>query len=128
LKKISLTQFQHYLYLRKNKIIGCLIAEQIKYGNLVHFDELEDTQTTAETIQEYSLEKEKAICGISKLFVFENYRKQKIAYQLVETARMNLIYGFEIPKDQIAFSQPTLDGKIFALKYFKKDDFLVYDV
>ena len=120
---------KYFLYIKDNIIIGIVISEQIKNGYLVHFDETnDDTQTIADSIQEYTFQKEKALCGISKMFVLENHRKKGIAKNLVDSARMNLIYGFEIPKEEVAFSQPTLDGKIFALKYFKNDDFLIYDV
>eukprot|EP01080_Neovahlkampfia_damariscottae_P007407 gene7407-11730_t len=127
--RINTSNTKHYLYIKNNSVIGILIAEQIKNGYLVHFDETnQSTPTIAESIQEYTFQKEKALCGISKIYVFEEFRKKGIAKNLVESARMNLIYGFEIPKEEVAFSQPTLDGKIFALKYFKNDDFLIYDV
>ena len=35
-------------------------------------------------------------------------------------------YGTEIPKDMVAFSDPTPDGKLLASKYMGTANFLVY--
>lgn len=37
------------------------------------------------------------------------------------------MYGSYLSKDEIAFSDPTPDGKLFATKYFGTSQFLVYN-
>lgn len=41
--------------------------------------------------------------------------------------RNNFIYGSYLSKDEIAFSDPTPDGKLFATHYFGTSQFLVYN-
>lgn len=41
--------------------------------------------------------------------------------------RNNFIYGSYLSKDEIAFSDPTPDGKLFATHYFGTSKFLVYN-
>ena len=41
--------------------------------------------------------------------------------------RNNFIYGSCLGKDELAFSDPTPDGKLFATRYFGTSRFLVYN-
>lgn len=41
--------------------------------------------------------------------------------------RNNFAYGSYLSKDEIAFSDPTPDGKLFATQYFGTSQFLVYN-
>lgn len=41
--------------------------------------------------------------------------------------RNNFVYGSYLSKDEIAFSDPTPDGKLFATQYFGTSQFLVYN-
>lgn len=41
--------------------------------------------------------------------------------------RNNFIYGSHLSKDEIAFSDPTPDGKLFATHYCGTSQFLVYN-
>lgn len=41
--------------------------------------------------------------------------------------RNNFIYGSYLSKDEIALSDPTPDGKLFATHYFGTSQFLVYN-
>lgn len=41
--------------------------------------------------------------------------------------RSSFIYGSHLSKEEIAFSDPTPDGKLFATKYFNTPAFLVYN-
>ena len=70
-------------------------------------------------------------------------RKQGIATKLLETARYFIIlywhgvldlhycrtrfvYGDELTRDHLAFSQPTDSGQKLAMSYFGRSDYLVY--
>lgn len=41
--------------------------------------------------------------------------------------RSNFIYGSYLSKEEMAFSDPTPDGKLFATQYFGTSQFLVYN-
>uniref|UniRef100_A0A8C0PRD6 Establishment of sister chromatid cohesion N-acetyltransferase 1 n=1 Tax=Canis lupus familiaris TaxID=9615 RepID=A0A8C0PRD6_CANLF len=60
---------------------------------------------------------EPAICGISRIWVFSMMRRKKIASRMIECLRSNFIYGSYLSKEEIAFSDPTPDGKLFATQY-----------
>jgi len=66
------------------------------------------------------------MCGISRIWVHNSARRRGIASRLLEVARENLVYGFVIPRKQVAFSQPTIDGKLFALHYTGTKQLMVY--
>uniref|UniRef100_A0A3Q3R0U5 N-acetyltransferase ESCO zinc-finger domain-containing protein n=1 Tax=Monopterus albus TaxID=43700 RepID=A0A3Q3R0U5_MONAL len=70
---------------------------------------------------------EPAICGISRIWVVSMMRRQGIASRMLECLRNNFIYGSYLSKDEIAFSDPTPDGKLFAAHYFGTSQFLVYN-
>jgi N-acetyltransferase len=57
------------------------------------------------------------LVGIRQIWVDKKFRKQKVANKLVDSARKNFLYGVIIPRDGIAFSQPTSDGQAFGLAY-----------
>ncbi|MEQ2196288.1 Establishment of cohesion 1 [Xenoophorus captivus] len=54
-------------------------------------------------------------------------RRRAVATRLIECLRNNFIYGSYLSKDEIAFSDPTPDGKLFATHYFGTSQFLVYN-
>jgi len=51
---------------------------------------------------------------------------QQLSSQNLHVFRMWAEYGTEIPKDMVAFSDPTPDGKLLASKYMGTANFLVY--
>ena len=70
--------------------------------------------------------KQVAEIGIKKIWVNEKHRKQKIATQLLDQVRIHFGYPCRLGKELLAMSQPTLLGMKFAVKYFEKNNFLVY--
>ncbi|CAI2172947.1 19249_t:CDS:2 [Funneliformis geosporum] len=68
----------------------------------------------------------RAFCGISRLWVKKDYRRKKVASKLLDHVRKNFIYGCEIKPSEVAFSQPSGDGKSFATNYTGTREFLVY--
>ncbi|XP_075057243.1 N-acetyltransferase ESCO2 [Mixophyes fleayi] len=122
-----------YLFVSSDKkIVGCLIAEAISQAFRV-FDEPPPTASTSHGALERhrawrcSSEPQKAICGISRIWVFSLMRRKGIASRLVDTVRSSFTYGSRLTTDEIAFSDPTPDGKLFASTYCKVPDFLVYN-
>ncbi|XP_077365065.1 uncharacterized protein LOC144009285 [Festucalex cinctus] len=115
------------------KVAGCLIAEHINEGYRV-IEEPEPEGSEGEKVMFErqrawccSTTAEPALCGISRIWVVSMMRRQAIASRLVECLRNNFIYGSYLSKDEIAFSDPTPDGKLFATHYFGTSQFLVYN-
>ncbi|CAI5779661.1 Uncharacterized protein PODLI_1B024697 [Podarcis lilfordi] len=116
------------------KVTGCLIAEHIQWGYRVIEEKIpevssENEKVTFERQKAWccSTSPEPAICGISRIWVFSMMRRKKIASRMLECLRSNFIYGSYLSKEEIAFSDPTPDGKLFATRYFGTSQFLVYN-
>uniref|UniRef100_A0A8C5W8R4 Establishment of sister chromatid cohesion N-acetyltransferase 1 n=1 Tax=Leptobrachium leishanense TaxID=445787 RepID=A0A8C5W8R4_9ANUR len=116
------------------KVAGCLIAEHIQWGYRViddkdSEDNLEKESAISERVKAWccSTTQEPAICGISRIWVFSMMRRRKIASRMLECLRSHFIYGSYLNKDEIAFSDPTPDGKSFATHYCGTSRFLVYN-
>ncbi|XP_075682476.1 N-acetyltransferase ESCO1 [Rhinoderma darwinii] len=113
------------------KIVGCLIAEHIQLGYRVIEDNIpsDKDRIISERVKAWccSTTPEPAICGISRIWVFSMMRRKKIASRMLECLRNHFIYGSHLSKDEIAFSDPTPDGKLFATHYYGTSQFLVYN-
>ncbi|CAM4589982.1 unnamed protein product [Lepidochelys kempii] len=116
------------------KVTGCLIAEHIQSGYRVIEEKIPEVSSENEKIiferQKAwccSTSPEPAICGISRIWVFSMMRRKKIASRMIESLRSNFIYGSYLKKEEIAFSDPTPDGKLFATQYCGTGQFLVYN-
>ncbi|KFQ33570.1 N-acetyltransferase ESCO1 [Merops nubicus] len=116
------------------KVIGCLIAEHIQWGYRVIEEKVPEVSSEKEKViferQKAwccSTSPEPAICGISRIWVFSMMRRRRIASRMIECLRSNFIYGSYLSKEEIAFSDPTPDGKLFATQYCGTGQFLVYN-
>ncbi|KAJ8396189.1 hypothetical protein AAFF_G00020560 [Aldrovandia affinis] len=123
-----------YLFVNHDKVIvGCLITEHIRQA----FRVLEQPEQTKDMKKPDFMEHhrawccsnspETAICGVSRIWVFSLMRRRGIATRLVDTARNTFMYGSHLTKEEIAFSDPTPDGKLFAMKYCETPTFLIYN-
>ncbi|XP_051471805.1 N-acetyltransferase ESCO2 [Apus apus] len=135
-KQVSLScpaKTKIYLFVSNEKmIVGCLVAESIKQA----FRVLSEPGATASPGQDIlqhhrawrcSTEPELAVCGISRIWVFGLSRRKGIARRLVDVVRSTFMYGSYLSTQEIAFSDPTPDGKLFATKYCQTPNFLVYN-
>ncbi|KAM3929398.1 N-acetyltransferase ESCO1 isoform 1-T2 [Leptodactylus fuscus] len=116
------------------KVVGCLIAEHIQWGYRViddntPSDNCDKDRIISERVKAWccSTNPEPAICGVSRIWVFSMMRRKKIASRMLECLRNHFIYGSHLSKDEIAFSDPTPDGKLFAMHYCGTSQFLVYN-
>ncbi|XP_077345345.1 N-acetyltransferase ESCO2 [Lithobates pipiens] len=123
-----------YLFVSNDKkIVGCLIAEPIKQAFRVLPEPVPGVKSPHDDALERhrawrcSSDPEPAICGISRIWVFALMRRKAIASRLVDSMRSSFIYGSHLTTEEIAFSDPTPDGKLFATTYCKVPDFLVYN-
>ncbi|XP_071373506.1 uro-adherence factor A-like [Centroberyx affinis] len=128
------SQTKTFLFISNDKkVAGCLIAEHIQEGYRVIEDPVPEGSEGEKVMFERqrawccSTTPEPALCGISRIWVFSMMRRQGIASRMIECLRNNFIYGSYLSKDEIAFSDPTPDGKLFATHYFGTSQFLVYN-
>uniref|UniRef100_A0A673W935 Establishment of sister chromatid cohesion N-acetyltransferase 2 n=1 Tax=Salmo trutta TaxID=8032 RepID=A0A673W935_SALTR len=128
------SQVKTYLYVNSDRmVVGCLIAEHIRQGFRVLEQPEQTKDMTREDFMEHhrawccSTTPEKAICGVSRIWVFSLARRKGIATRMLDTVRNSFMYGGHLTKEEIAFSDPTPDGKLFATKYCEKPAFMVYN-
>ncbi|XP_043918614.1 N-acetyltransferase ESCO2 isoform X2 [Protopterus annectens] len=128
------SKIKTYLFVSNDrKIVGCVIAEHITQAFRVLSEDVHRTDfeklKTVENQRAWrcSTEPERAICGVSRIWVFKLQRRRGIASRMVDTVRNTFMYGSFLSKTEIAFSDPTPDGKLFATKYCGTPNFLVYN-
>ncbi|XP_041831331.1 N-acetyltransferase ESCO2 isoform X2 [Melanotaenia boesemani] len=128
------TQAKTYLFINTERlVVGCLVAEPIRQAYRV----LEQPDQRKDMMRDDFMERhrawccstvpETALCGISRIWVFSLARRQGIATRMLDTVRSTFMYGSHLTKEEIAFSDPTPDGKQFATKYSNTPTFLVYN-
>ncbi|XP_058020707.1 N-acetyltransferase ESCO2 isoform X2 [Ahaetulla prasina] len=114
------------------KIIGCLIAEPVRQAFRVLSEPIPVESPTKNSLEHQrawccSTKPENVYCGISRIWVFSLMRRKRIASRLVDVMRQTFLFGCSLSINEIAFSDPTPDGKLFAAKYCKVPNFLVYN-
>ncbi|KAJ8403228.1 hypothetical protein AAFF_G00354450 [Aldrovandia affinis] len=127
-------QTKTFLFISNDKkVAGCLIAEHIQEGfRVIEEATLEGSEGEKVMFERQrawccSTTPEPALCGISRIWVFSMMRRKGIASRMIECLRNNFIYGSHLSKEEIAFSDPTPDGKLFATHYCGTSQFLVYN-
>ncbi|KFM04741.1 N-acetyltransferase ESCO2, partial [Aptenodytes forsteri] len=135
-KQVSLScpaKTKIYLFVSNEKmIVGCLVAESIKQAFRVLSEPGTAPSPGQDALQHHrawrcSTEPEPAVCGVSRIWVFGLRRRKGIARRMVDVVRSTFMYGCYLSTDEIAFSDPTPDGKLFATKYCQTLNFLVYN-
>lgn len=58
------------------------------------------------------------IAGVSRLWTSKSFRKKGIANNLLDCVTTQFIYGMDVDKEQVAFSQPTDSGAALAKSWF----------
>ncbi|XP_035125801.3 N-acetyltransferase ESCO2 isoform X1 [Callithrix jacchus] len=114
----------------EKRVVGCLIAEPIKQAFRVLSEPTglqSPNSKECPRAWQCSDVPEPAVCGISRIWVFRLKRRKRIARRLVDTLRNCFMFGCFLSTDEIAFSDPTPDGKLFATKYCNTPNFLVYN-
>ncbi|XP_078361975.1 uncharacterized protein LOC144646304 isoform X2 [Oculina patagonica] len=116
-----------FLFITTKKVVGCSVAVQIDQGYPV-LPSPGESSTPEKQIAAWccSTTPQSAQCGISRIWVHSQYRRKKVATRLLDCVRMNFIYGCIIPRELVAFSDPTPDGKRLAKSYAGTSQFLVF--
>ncbi|XP_057679070.1 N-acetyltransferase ESCO2 [Corythoichthys intestinalis] len=128
------SQSKTYLFVNRDRmVVGCLVAESIRqaFRVLETPNQLKD-MTKDDFMDQHrawccSTVPEKALCGVSRVWVFSLSRRQGVARRMLDTVRSTFMYGSHLTKEEIAFSDPTPDGKQFATAYCGTPTFLVYN-
>ncbi|KAM6462946.1 N-acetyltransferase ESCO2 isoform 2-T2 [Liasis olivaceus] len=127
------SQTKTYLFVsNEKKIVGCLIAEPVRRAFRVLSEPITVESSTENNLERQhawccSTKPEKVYCGISRIWVFSLMRRKHIASRLVDVMRQTFLFGCYLSVNEIAFSDPTPDGKLFAARYCKIPNFLVYN-
>ncbi|KAJ1949709.1 hypothetical protein FBU59_001021 [Linderina macrospora] len=109
-----------FLYISPTaQVLGCVLAEQVDCAQRI-------VPAMDGHVQEYSRESVKAVCGISRIWVVPAARRTGIASQMIEAVAKRFLYGCPVDVGEIAFTQPTGDGRVLAERVFGRRDFLVY--
>lgn len=109
---------------KDERVAGFLAAEGIQEAN----------RLVSENPLAICTEFEPAVVGVTRLWVRHEFRKSGVATKLLDTLRANYLKLTKssgdseriLKKEEIAFSDPTDDGLIFAQKYTTQKKFLVF--
>ena len=117
-------RFKVFLYLLGDKCIGLCLAERISNAfKVVSPDQGPPPEKAAlsparSSSISTSPTRDPALLGISRIWTSKSHRRKGIAALLLDCARTNFFYGIEVPKEMVAFSQPTESGGRLAERWF----------
>ncbi|KAF1988379.1 hypothetical protein K402DRAFT_309220, partial [Aulographum hederae CBS 113979] len=118
-----------FLYIQRQKCVGVCLAERIRgaYVVLPRQDRpFQDVRGMSDVSSAASItistESHAAILGISRIWISPSHRREGLARRLLDSARADFLYGVSIPRDMVAFSQPTDSGALLARKWFGKEN------
>jgi N-acetyltransferase len=74
----------------------------------------------SDTIPQITLSQDSypAVVGVSRIWTSRSFRRKGIANNLLECVMNQFIYGMEIARTEVAFSQPTEMGRALAKSWF----------
>lgn len=113
-------RYKVFLHMKDSRCVGLCLTERIWESRPVERPSTvqnEPNQPNGSSIT-VANDTHPAIVGISRIWTSESSRRKGIAMDLLDCVVINFIYGMEIPKDKIAFSQPTESGKYLAQAFF----------
>lgn len=117
-------RFKAFLRIEGDHCVGFCLAEKISVAYRVCDPQAEKNgiassgpALTSSSIS-HSTTSDVALLGISRIWTSKANRECGIAMSLLECARNSFFYGMEVPKELMAFSQPTESGGRLAARYF----------
>lgn len=111
-------RYKVFLHMKDSRCVGACLTERIWESRPVQRLS-SDNNSSSVTAGD---ETHPAIVGISRIWTSGSSRRKGIAMDLLDCVVVNFIYGMEIPRDQIAFSQPTESGKRLIQSFFGPDE------
>ncbi|RAL06771.1 ESCO family N-acetyltransferase [Aspergillus homomorphus CBS 101889] len=122
----KIDRYKVFLHMKDSRCVGACLTERIWESRPIQKSSEPAPGTTDSSVTVRD-ETHPAIVGISRIWTSEASRRKGIAMDLLDCVVVNFIYGMEIPKEQIAFSQPTASGKSLAQSFFGTDEWHVYE-
>ncbi|KAL4930219.1 uncharacterized protein BDV17DRAFT_280809 [Aspergillus undulatus] len=112
----KMDRYKVFLHMKDSRCVGACLTERIWQSHAVDkaAAQADDTDSAVTVCDEAH----PAIVGISRIWTSGSSRRKGIAMDLLDCVVSNFIYGMEIPKEQVAFSQPTNSGKSLAQAFF----------
>lgn len=131
LSNSELLKCQIHIKLENKKIQGMIISKEISCAYRVVTDSVDKNNTLSDKprLGNISLDLNKPVkcmVGVSRIWTRKEFRGKGIARQLLDHVCKDFYFGLVLSREDIAFSQPTDMGHELALKFFGRNDFLVY--
>ena len=111
-------RYRVFLHMKDSQCVGLCLTERIWEARPVAQQDQNDAPNNSSVSVRDELHP--AIVGVSRIWTSGASRRKGIALDLLDCVASNFIYGMEIPKDQIAFSQTTESGKRLAHKFYEE--------
>jgi N-acetyltransferase len=124
-------RYKVFLHMKDSKCMGLCLAERIWEAHPIKLDAAQANGTNGNTngvtngdavhrSSSVSVQNtlDPAIVGVSRIWTCGTARRRGIAMDLLDCVISNFIYGLDIPKEQIAFTQPTESGLRLAECFF----------
>ncbi|EYE96247.1 ESCO family N-acetyltransferase [Aspergillus ruber CBS 135680] len=121
-------RYKVFLHMKDSRCVGACLTERIWESKPVQKPATQANGGGAEHPSNNSSsitvgdETHPAIVGISRIWTSGSSRRKGIAMDLLDCVVVNFIYGMEIPRGQIAFSQPTESGNRLIQSFFGPDE------
>ena len=121
-------RYKIFLHVKDGKCVGACLAERITRAQRVKAS----PAPIALGHRSSSIETEgglvPAVVGVSRIWTSKAFRRIGIANNLLDCVMSQFIYGMDIEKDELAFSQPTESGAGLARAWYGADSgWLVYN-
>ena len=135
MKDATEDRYKAFLYIVGDKCVGFCLAERIHNASRVlspiKSSSSQPTISTPAASRSSSIsistERDAALLGISRIWTSKSHRRKGVSSALLDCARGNFFYGIEIPKEMVAFSQPSESGGQLADSWYgKKTGWHVY--
>lgn len=121
-EKEEIDRYRVFLHMKDSKCVGVCLTERIWESRPVKPPGEAGKGTEKWQLNSSSITVGRAVhpavVGISRVWTSKSSRRKGIAMDLLDCVVSNYIYGIEIPKEQIAFSQPTESGCRLAESFF----------
>jgi N-acetyltransferase len=119
----TFSKFYLFISAATKRIVGFCMAEQIDQSHKIMCLSSENQN------EAISVDKEKTkevICGINRIWVSSEARRNRIATRLLDCVCKNFLFVQNIGNNKLAFSDPTEFGKLLAKSYAKTNSVFVY--
>jgi N-acetyltransferase len=126
-------RYKIFLHVKNGKCVGLCLAERITKAHRVKSNKKaeaggqglsSDHKSSSVSIEEETVP---AVVGVSRIWTSKSSRRKGIANNLLDCVQNQFIYGMEIEKDDLAFSQPTESGGELARTWYGEESgWLVY--